>query len=81
MMPHQCFSEQFIADRRRTLLEQATRHRLLRQKTSPSPRRPLTDALKRALRWLTPVSPTSIKTRAGRETVPQTRASTSSASS
>jgi hypothetical protein len=81
MMPHPYFSEQLAADRRQTRLEQATSHRLLRQKSSPSPRRPLTDALKRALQWVTPVSPTPIKTGAGRAPVPQTSASTSSTSS
>jgi hypothetical protein len=78
---HPYFSEQIAADRRRSRLEEANRHRLSRQKTSPSPRRPLTVVLKRALRWLTPGSPTPIKTRAGTEPVPHTRAAPSSVSS
>jgi hypothetical protein len=80
-MMHPYFSEQIAADRRQALMEEANRHRLSRQKSLPSPRRPLTAVLKRALRWLTPGSPTPIKTRPGPEPVTPTRAAPSSAAS
>jgi hypothetical protein len=76
---HPYFSEQVAADRRQTRIEQADRHRLLRQQTSPSRRRALTVVLKRALRWLTPLSPTPVGRRAGTEPVPQPTAPMSSA--
>jgi hypothetical protein len=78
---HPYFNEQIAADRRQTRLEQADRHRLLRQQTTPSRRRPLTAVLKRALPWLTRVSPPAITTGAGTEPVLHPTAPITSASS
>jgi hypothetical protein len=76
---HSYFSEQIVADRRQGLMEEAHRHRLAKKKTPRSVRGPMTAVLKRALRWITPGSPTPIETHAGSEPVTPTRAAPSSA--
>jgi hypothetical protein len=81
MMPHPYYSEQIAADRRQARLDEANRHRLSRQQTSSDRRRPMTLAVRRALRRFGPISLAAIKTRTGRGSVAHASASPSSASS
>jgi hypothetical protein len=78
---HPYFNEQIAADRRRTRLEQADRHRLLSQQSPPSRRRPLRAILDRARPWLTRVPPPPITTGAAAEPVLQPATPITSASS
>lgn len=57
MSMHPFFTEQLIADHQRKLVEQATHHRLFRQRTAPPTRRRRFSAVLRTVgQWVTPTS-------------------------